>query len=93
MSRVFFFLSFQWHLQTLRNLREAIDQSCKVSHGSVATAIDITGPGVRLGRFSEVMVLNLCWGEAVKTNTTLLFRALSNLCWGAAVKTNTTFLF
>ncbi|RUS72311.1 hypothetical protein EGW08_019919, partial [Elysia chlorotica] len=42
-----------WHLQTLRNLREAIDQSYEVNHGAVATAIDITGPGVRLGRFSE----------------------------------------
>ncbi|GFR83521.1 pyruvate kinase [Elysia marginata] len=45
--------SHEWHLQTLRNLREAVDKSREVTHGSVATAIDITGPGVRLGRFSE----------------------------------------
>lgn len=45
--------SHEWHLKTLNNLREAINSSQELNHGTVATAIDITGPGVRLGRFSE----------------------------------------
>ncbi|GFN99346.1 pyruvate kinase [Plakobranchus ocellatus] len=42
----------EWHLRTLQNLRQAIVKMQR-SHSAVATAIDITGPGVRLGQFSE----------------------------------------
>ncbi|XP_005103610.1 pyruvate kinase PKM [Aplysia californica] len=49
----------EYHAKILRNLHEAVSQSKQKALAEVATAVDISGPGIRIGQFKQDMKLPL----------------------------------
>lgn len=72
--------NLDYHLQALHNLREAFAESKNTAHSIVATAIDISGPCIRVGSFKKDLKqpIKLSHGQMVTLTSDEAFKELSD---------------